>query len=219
MRVTRIETQKRSPNRKNIYVDGEFVAGVSDETLLRLGLRTGDEIDPDKLTALQATEELLNAKRVALRFLSYRLRTVREVRDKLRENEFGDEVISKTVYDLEQTGLLNDKEFARTYIRDTLAIRPSGKYLLKRRLLLLGLDKSLVDEALDESLENESQEIAALEAARKFMKKANALQRRKDPLKIRNRLVNFLSRRGFTWDVITKTVKEVLEEEHQENVE
>lgn len=219
MRVTRIETQKRSPNRKNIYVDGEFVAGVSDETLLRLGLRTGDEIDPDKLASLQATEELLNAKRAALRFLSYRLRTVREVRDKLRENEFGDDVISKTTYDLEQTGLLNDKEFARTYIRDTLAIRPSGKYLLKRRLLLLGLDKSLVDEALDESLENESQEIAALEAARKFIKKANALQRRKDPLKIRNRLVNFLSRRGFTWDVITKTVKEVLEEEHQENVE
>ncbi len=219
MRVTRIETQKRSPNRKDIYVDGDFVAGVSDETLLRLGLRTGDEIDPDKLETLQATEELLNARRAALRFLSYRLRTVREVRDKLRENEFGDEVISKTVYDLEQTGLLNDKEFARTYIRDTLAIRPSGKYLLKRRLLLLGLDKSLVDEALDESLENESQEIAALEAARKFMKKANALQRRKDPLKSRNRLVNFLSRRGFTWDVITKTVKEVLEEEHQENVE
>ena len=219
MRVTRIETQKRSPNRKNIYVDGEFVAGVSDETLLRLGLRPGDEIDPDKLETLQATEELLNAKRAALRFLSYRLRTVREVRDKLRENEFGDEVISKTVYDLEQTGLLNDKEFARTYIRDTLAIRPSGKYLLKRRLLLLGLDKSLVDEVLNESLENESQESAALEAARKFMKKANALQRRKDPLKIRNRLVNFLSRRGFTWDVTTKTVKEVLEEEHQENVE
>ncbi|MCZ6776211.1 MAG: RecX family transcriptional regulator [Ignavibacteria bacterium] len=219
MRVTRIETQKRSPNRKNIYVDGEFVAGVSDETLLRLGLRTGDEIDPDKLASLQATEELLNAKRAALRFLSYRLRTVREVRDKLRENEFGDDVISKTVYDLEQSGLLNDKEFAQTYIRDTFAIRPSGKYLLKRRLLLLGLDKSLVDEALDESLENESQEIAALEAARKFIKKANALQRRKDPLKIRNRLVNFLSRRGFTWDMITKTVKEVLEEEHQENVE
>ncbi len=219
MRVTRIETQKRSPNRKNIYVDGEFVAGVSDETLLRLGLRAGDEIDPDKLATFQATEELLNAKRAALRFLSYRLRTVREVRDKLRENEFGDEVISKTVYDLEQSGLLNDTEFAQTYIRDTLAIRPSGKYLLKRRLLLLGLDKSLVDEVLNESLENASQEIAALEAARKFMKKANALQRRKDPLKIRNRLVNFLSRRGFTWDMITKTVKEVLEEEHQENVE
>ena len=186
MRVTRIETQKRSPNRKNIYVDGEFVAGVSDETLLRLGLRTGDEIDPDKLATFQATEELLNAKRAALRFLSYRLRTVREVRDKLRENEFGDEVISKTVYDLEQTGLLNDKEFARTYIRDTLAIRPSGKYLLKRRLLLLGLDKSLVDEVLKESLENASQESAALEAARKFIKKTNALQRRKDPLRIRN---------------------------------
>jgi regulatory protein len=219
MRVTRIETQKRSPNRKNIYVDGEFVAGVSDETLLRLALRTGDEIDPDKLTALQATEDLHNAKRVALRFLSYRLRTVREVRDKLRENEFGDEVISKTIYDLEQTGLLNDKEFARTYIRDTLAIRPSGKYLLKRRLLLLGLDKSLIDEVLNESLENASQESAALEVARKFMKKANALQRRKDPLKIRNRLVNFLGRRGFTWDMISKTVKEVLEEELQENVE
>jgi len=219
MLITKIETQKRSPSRKNIYVDGDFVAGVSDETLLRLGLRTGDEISRDKLKVLQGTEEQLNAKRVALRFLSHRPRSVREVRDKLRENEFGDEVISKTINDLEQTGLLNDKEFARTYIRDTLAIRPSGKYLLKRRLLLLGLDKSLVDEALDEGLDDVSQGRAALEAARKFIKKANALQRRKDPLKIRNRLTNYLSRRGFTWDVVTTTLKNVLEKEDQENAE
>jgi regulatory protein len=219
MHITKIETQKKSPRRKNIYVDGDFVAGVSDETLLRLGLRTGDEISRDKLKVLHGTEEQLNGKRVALRFLSHRPRSVREVRDKLRENEFGDEIISKTINDLEQTGLLDDKEFARTYIRDTLAIRPSGKYLLKRRLLLLGVDKSLVDEALDEGLDDASQERAALEAARKFIKKANALQRRKDPLKIRNRLANYLSRRGFTWDVITTTLKNVLEKEDQENAE
>ena len=45
MKITRIETQKKRPGRKSIFADGEFLIGIASDTLVRFGLRTGDEID------------------------------------------------------------------------------------------------------------------------------------------------------------------------------
>ena len=75
MRITRIESQKKNPTRKNIYADGSYVAGVSDETLLRAALRSGDEITVEQLKALVSQEDTSSAKRTALRFIAHRPRT------------------------------------------------------------------------------------------------------------------------------------------------
>ncbi len=205
MRITKIESQKKNPSRKNIYIDGEFALGISAETLLRFGLRTGDEIGVEKLKALTASEELSSAKNTALRFLSHRARSEREVRDKLREKEFGDEEISKTLDDLRSLGLLDDAAFARSYIRHQLAIRPKGKLALTRQLLLLGVQKNVIEEALSDAFEETSQEDAARMAADKFLKKSSAS--RMDPKQLKQKLAAFLGRRGFTWDVISNVTK------------
>ncbi|MBI4536060.1 MAG: RecX family transcriptional regulator [Ignavibacteriae bacterium] len=211
MRITRIESQKKNPHRKNIFVDGEFFAGVSDETILRFGLRTGDEIGHDKLKALQATEETLSAKRVALRFLAHRPRTVKEIRDKLREKEFGDNEIARVVEEMQNSGLLNDREFARAYIRDVMTLRPTGKLLLKQKLVLLGVERSVIDDAIQDEFKEVDQESAAMDAAKKFMKRTRGARSKQEKLKARNRLANFLGRRGFTWDVINPVLKKMFD--------
>ena len=215
MRITKIESQKKNPTRKNLYADGEFIVGVSAETLLKFGIRTGDEISDEKLKVLQATEELQSAKTVALRFLSHRQRTEKEIRDKLREKEFGDEEIQKTLDQLRDLGYLNDAEFARVYIRHHLAIRPKGKVVLKQNLLLLGVAKEIIDAALEEVFSQTSQQEAALNAAQKFIKKT--LKSRDDPRKAKQKLAALLTRRGFSWDVVSPTLKQVLGEKALED--
>jgi regulatory protein len=210
MRITRIESQKKRPDRRSIFADGKFVAGVSAETLLRLGLRTGDELSPEKLEALQAVESLHGARQTALRFLSHRPRTVREVRDKLREKEFSDDEITSTLEHLQQSGLLNDPEFARMFIRDALAIRPRGRLALKQKLLLLGVDRAIVDTTLDEAFQEVSQETLALEAAQKFTKRLGVVRNRESADKLRQRISQFLARRGFTWDTIRTVIPRLL---------
>lgn len=207
MRITKIESQKKNPSRKNIYIDGEFALGISAETLLRFGLRTGDEIGSEKLTALAATEELSSARSVALRFLSHRARSEREVRDKLREKEFGDEEIAKTLDGLRSLGLLDDAAFARSYIRHQLAIRPKGKLALSRKLLQLGVQKDVIENALSDAFAETSQENAARAAAEKFLKKSS--MSRIDPATRKQKLAAFLGRRGFTWDIISTVTKEI----------
>ncbi len=214
MRITRIESQKKNPARKNLFADGEFLIGVSAETLIRFGIRTGDEIGEEKLKALQATEELQGAKSVALRFLARRQRTEKEVRDKLREREFGDEEIRTTIEKLQELGFLNDQEFARSYIRHQLTLRPKGKILLKRQLLRLGVAKDLADSALDEAFQETGQEPSALEAAQKFLKKSQ--KSKDDPRKAKQKLAAFLMRRGFSWDVVSSVTKKLMAPETPE---
>lgn len=215
MRITKIESQKENPSRRNLYADGKFLLGVSAETLLRFGIRTGDEIGEEKLRALQAAEELQSAKAVALRFLARRPRTEKEVRDKLREKEFADAEITATIEHLRTLGFLNDEEFARTYIAHQLAMRPKGKLALRQHLLMLGIKKETVDAVLGEVLPDSRQEDAARTAAQAFLRRTS--RSRDDPYKSRQRLAAFLSRRGFTWDIISPTIKTVLGEKASED--
>ena len=214
MRITKIESQKRRPDRKNIFVDGRFTAGVSDETLVRAGLRTGDTIDAATLHSLQQTEGLLSAKNVALRFLSVRPRTVREIRDKLREKEYADDEIDTAITDLTRAGLLDDHAFARMYIRNAMHVRPIGTILLKRKMLLLGIDKKTVEEALADTLPEFDQGDVALTSAERFLAKSKGRGKSHDVIKERKRITSYLARRGFSWDIINPILNQLLPMRH-----
>lgn len=210
MRITKIENQKRRPGRKNIYADGKFVAGVSTETLLRLALRIGDDIGADQLKALQAAEAQQGARNSAIRFLASRPRTEREIRMRLREKEFSEEEISGVIQDLTRTGLLNDREFARMVIRDARSLRPAGAPLLRRKLVLLGVDRTVVDEVLGEELTPSDQHAAARTLAAHLVARSKRTRRSEPPEKLRARLSAFLARRGFAWETIRDVINEVL---------
>lgn len=193
-------------------MDGVFALGVSAETLLRYGLRKGDEIAPALLEEIGKTEEMVNARSVALHFLGIRPRTVREVRDKLREKEFGDEEIDATIASLQKSGLLDDAEFARMYVRDQLLLRPSGPILLMRKLLLLGVSKEVASSAIKDSAGTADMEARALTIARDFVRKSRSSRKNEPAIKLRQRTTSFLGRRGFSWDIIQSVIHTLADE-------
>lgn len=210
MRITKIEPQKKRRGRRNLYADGQFVLGLSDETLLRAGLRTGDELSPERLASLRRMEERQYAKRTALRYLSTRPRTERELRDRLREAECSDEDIVALLEELRRAGLVNDAAFARAYVRDAIARRPAGRLLLRQKMLLLGLEKSLVEEVLGETLNPAGQQESALASARTYLAKKPAPKNREQRQKLRSHVAAHLARRGFSWDAIDPVLHTVL---------
>jgi regulatory protein len=210
MKITRIENQKKRPGRKSLFADGVFLIGVAADTLLRFGLRTRDEIDQRTLKNLESAEELLAARTAALRYLAVRPRTEREIRDQLRAKEFSDQVAAETIASLKESRLLDDAAFARSYIRNAIALKPSGRILLKRKLLLLGIDKSLAEEALGEILEGVNQEEEARVAAQAFV--ARRTSRGTPGPSLRRQVTTYLLRRGYAWDVVARAVKESLKE-------
>lgn len=203
MRITRIERQKKRPDRVNIYADGEFLTGVSKETLLRAALRVGDEISDTLVKTLQEEESLFAARNSALRLLSARPRAERELRDRLREKEFSETHIGRVVDDLKRAELVNDAAFARTYIRNALTIRPVGEARIRQKLLLLGVDRVTLDDAVRETLGHVDMVAVAREIARKFLRRTRSTGKDSDPRKTRQRLTAHLSRRGYSWNTIS----------------
>lgn len=210
MKITSIESQKNRPARRNIFADGRFAVGVSAETLLAFGLRTGDEITPERIRLLERAEEMLGAKTAALRLLAVRPRSEREIRDRLREKEFGDEEIGKTIEDLKGSGLLDDHAFARSFIRNALAIRPAGRIGLMRKLLALGVAKEIAAGALEEILTDADQEADATSAAAGYLRRYTGLRGPDNPVKLRARLTAFLLRRGYPWAIVGPVVKKAV---------
>ncbi len=88
MIVTKIERQKKNPDRYSVFLDGSFAVGVRSPVLLRAGLRKGDDVSPETLDLLRSEEELGAARLAALRYAGRRRRTEQEIRKKLESLAF-----------------------------------------------------------------------------------------------------------------------------------
>lgn len=207
MRITKIETQKKTPARVSVFADGEFVIGLSTENLLRAGLRVGDELSPQMLRELTARETLLSVKNAALRLLAVRPRSEKELTSRLLEKEFAGQDVSAVVNELKAANLVDDGAFARAYIRNTLTLRPIGEMQIRRKLLLLGVPRTIVDEAVRETLGSVDMIDVAHGIAVAYMNKLKRSPLPTDPRKARNKLAAHLARRGYQWSTIGAVLK------------
>ena len=207
MRITTIEQQKKERGRRNLYVDGMFVASVSTEVIMREGLRVGDPIDTPSIVRLCKTDEVIRTRNAAMRFLSYRPRTVHEVRARLLSHGFVEQHIRTVITDLLAAGLLDDAAVARMVIRDAISRRPVGQRVLKRKLSGMGIGAELSNTTLVESLGDISQNELAQRAAATYMRRRSRGRTTAERQSVRAKLSQFLGRRGFGWEEIRAVLK------------
>ena len=203
-KITSIEPQKRNPHRRSIFLDGEFAFGLDEELVFKYGLHEGDELDGTELITIIAAEEKKYARDLALRFLSYRARSEKEVRDRLHKAGVGDETVESVLDDLKQAKLLDDRQFVIAFVHDKMTLRPVGPLLIRQELFKLGIRDALIDLAIEEAFREKTQVAVALELLIKRYPQVKQL----DWLKAKKRLVDFLCRRGFKWEVIKEAFEQ-----------
>jgi regulatory protein len=210
MKITKIERQRSGQKKVNIHADGEYLIGIHVETLVRFGLRVGDSLTKEHVRRIEEAEGLLAARSSALRLLATRPRTERELFERLRQKEYSEDQIAAVLGEFKKSGLVNDDEFARMFVRNALAVRPVGRIVLKRRMLLLGISPALADLALAEVLEPAGEGQYAAEAAAKFLKKIRPGKKKDDEQQRRQKLTAFLLRRGYPWTVVEPVVRSAM---------
>jgi regulatory protein len=200
-RVSAIKQQEHDPNRVSVFLDGVFAFGLGAAETISEGLHVGDELTAARVAELRALDEVGRATQAALRFVSYRARSVREVRDRLRQRGFAPKAIEAAVEKLEGWRYLDDEDFSRLWVEHRERLRPRGRRLLELELRAKGVDRETVRETLDAADLDES--AAALELARA---KLRAYAGEERPV-VRRRLAGFLARRGYD----AATVRSVLD--------
>lgn len=211
MIVTKIEQQKRHPDRVNLYLDGEFALGLHKEVLIKFSLRKGDAISKERVDELINAEEYSRAKQKALLLINRRMRSEKEIRIKLREKEFHPKTIDSVVIYLHSIKFLNDEEFARAFVHDHLLRKPAGARLIKQKLYLKGIQPSIIQSILEKEIGVNEQDLA-LQAARKQMQRYNAIKKEVDEKIIQHRVAQHLARRGFGWSIISAVLKKVFKD-------
>lgn len=202
MRITAIEPQTHNAERFNLYVDGHFLLGVNSAIVLQMGLYVEQELLPEQLEQLQSAELEQQAVDRALNYLSFRPRSREEVRRYLRRKETPPDIIEAALARLDRLDFVNDRAFASFWIETREQFNPRGAHALKNELRMKGVEREVVEELVDD----EQDEERALRAGRK---KALSLINipGMDYATFRNRLGSFLQRRGFGYEVSTRTVR------------
>ncbi len=201
--ITRIAPQ-RDPGRVSIYLDDQFALGLSTQLAEERGLRVRQELTPEQVTSLRAADALDKAVNKALMFLTIRPRSIREVRDRLKEKEVPPETIDAVIARLTGWGYIGDEGFARYWVENRGSNQPRGKRLLRQELWQKGVERETVEEALDDATIDEYAD--ALTLARKRLVQVRNL----DEATQRRRLGSYLQRRGYDWPTTKRALDTLL---------
>jgi regulatory protein len=180
-------------------LDGKFAFGLDEEVISKLGLEKGEEINENDIKEILKQKGENEAKEAALRFLSFRRRTEKEVRDKLKKRGFDNKTVKSTIEKLKDHDLINDAEFATAWVKERLAYKPRGKKLLRQELWRKGIKKEIIDQVTEELCKDEDK------VASELLEKIRRRYRNLEPQVARRRMLGVLLRRGFSYEIAKNT--------------
>jgi recX family len=191
-----------------------FEVVFEDETKLLLNYNIFEKykvsVDMDfsenEIQEMKYFSDIERAKSRAINYISGKLKTKYEVRLKLKEKDFTEDIIDEVIDILEKEEYLNDRLYCEVFIEDKKQLNGYGKNKIKSLLIQKGVSKSVFEDFLDE-FEYEEEFDNALKMG---IKKLNLLSNEEYVFKKKQKLINYLAYRGFSFDVINDVLREIL---------
>ncbi|AZR72577.1 hypothetical protein BBF96_03755 [Anoxybacter fermentans] len=153
--------------------------------------------------------EFQKAKKQVFRYLRYRERSEKEVRDYLRRKGYRSEVIKAVIERLKELDYLNDRRFAELWVKNRTNSGRRGPILVKKELQEKGIDHNLIEDIISvEYTPGREFDIAC-----ELLKKKIKLYQGENFETVKARLWKLLERKGFRYQVIENVVEQVLKEE------
>ena len=165
----------------------------------RFELKEGADLSDDQWQEIKTEILLKRAKRRAMHLLEKMDRTEKQLRDKLREGGYPQDVTEDAVAYVKSYHYIDDERYARNFVR----CQQEKKSVLQMKMDLLkkGIASDLIETALEEEAETSPEELIE-----KLLRKRNYDPNTAD-LKERQRVYQFLMRKGFRSDEICRCMK------------
>jgi regulatory protein len=199
-RIKEIKTQVRHPDRRTIIFDDGTFIGISEEVLLSNPVHPGDELTPNKLKQLTNSEQKQKLRNSALNLLSFRMRSLSELKQRLLKKGYDVQDIEPLLEEFDAKNILNDSEFALAFSRDKIRSKGIGPSILRVELSNHHLPQNLVEDTVNRMYtEFPIDTLLGNHLKKKKICRNSQLQERE-----KSRIVNFLKRKGFSWDDISR---------------
>ena len=150
-------------------------------------------------------DEAQRVREAAFRLLAVRARSARELLRRLRQKGFATELIEELIADLQAKGYQSDEEFARQYALEKWTSSGWGPARVRQALAEKGIAPDLRDRIIGEVYEETDLPQAVLPLAAKRWRATENLPEATR----KRRLIGFLQRRGYNWEVIQSVMAEI----------
>lgn len=209
MTITKLEQQKRNASRFNLYIDDQFLAGISSNTLTKFNLYKDKELDKKTLEQILYQELKQRFLDRAINYLARAPKTTFQLKRYLGDLQYkkkGDwydedanidfeKIFDEIVGHLQEMKLLDDENYATLFVESRIKNRPRGKFVLVSELISKGVDKEIAKKVCDELIEDEYD----------ILKKTYYKRYKSEKLDLKDRKkISYLQRKGFSYDLIKK---------------
>lgn len=165
-----------------------------------------------KVRAARAAEEAdpyTRAKTIVYNQLAYSAKTRGQLRKKLQSEGFEAELIEPLLDKFEAAKLIDDAEYAETFVRQKSRTKKLSRAALRRELAERGVRGEEAENALAQRTDEQEREDAA-ELVRKKLRPGMDLSDRAEKDKVTRRLLGMLARRGYSSSISMSVIREEL---------
>lgn len=205
--ISSISVQKKNKERYSIFIEEEFLIGVSDQTLLKFDLARGETITHALLRKIEREEGRFKVKSYLMERLASRDHSRKELFSKAGRKEYPENIIESVLDELEEKGYLDEQRFAESFVRDKSHLNKWGPNKIKAHLYKKGIPNSLAEQSIQKVfVEKNIKDLLlhlVLKAKRRFL-------REEDPYKRKKKVVDHLARKGYRSSDIYSYIDELM---------
>ena len=197
-KILSIKRSTRYNDRIIVKLDDKSVFRVPEDAFVLNPFHVGETVTLDEIEDYDVKMRLQEAKDSAFKLLSFRMRSIAEMRKRLKEKSFSQIEIDHVIDKLTKLNYLNDVEFGKAFVKEKIKNKKIGPKAIKSELFPHQLSPDFVDELIESVYKKyKINDLITFHLKRKKIKKNT--QMNKSDL---SRLNNYLLRKGFEWDNI-----------------
>lgn len=195
--ITSIKQQKLK-SRVNVYTDDKFGFGIDLDSFVLLDLRVGQNLTQEEIEKAKNTSDFQKSLEKVYRFAMVRLRSEKEFTDYFKRKNIDKSLRPLLLEKLRQLNLLNDQEFAKSWVNSRL--KKKSLKIVKLELAQKGIDKNIIEDVLAESPIDEEK------LAKNLLEKRMYKWQNLDTKTAKIKKSQYLAGKGFDWNVIEKVL-------------
>ncbi|MBP1048092.1 recombination regulator RecX [Enterococcus sp. BWM-S5] len=184
---------------------------VSEDILVKYRLLKGQEVSEQLIAEIKKAGSYDVGLQMALNYLSYQLRTKKEIRVYLKEKEIEKQDQEKIIKQLQELQLLDDYLYSESYVRTMMKTSDKGPVQIGQQLKQKGIEEEAVQQGLALYTSEEQLAIAS-KAAEKGMRR----YRDKSFKDATQKTKMYLIQRGFSKDIADQAMAELAFEKDED---
>ncbi|MFA7288790.1 MAG: regulatory protein RecX [Melioribacteraceae bacterium] len=190
-----------------IFFEDNSKIKIDYEVVVKSGLRVNDNLEDVAREKLLAQDIRIRVRNGAFNYLGRRHHSFFELRKKLSAKGYDKDVIDETLNDLKDKGYIDDEDFAKRYIEESILRKKSGINKIIAGLYQKGISREIINRVMSGFDNHDEMTQNALEIANK---KLNSLkQRNTEKQKLKIKLFSFLSGKGYSSEIIKEVISQL----------